>query len=121
MPAWLPHYNRLFFNRIQGVWASVLPPWAKIVHKGRRSGKEYRTPVVAFKRGNMIMVMLPYGDTTDWVRNLLAAGGGGIERSGRLRRIAAPRVVDATSNDPLPLPVRLGARYLKVLVADIVN
>ena len=116
MPGWMPRVNRLVFNRIQGTWAPFLPPWAMVVHRGRRSGTEYRTPVAAFTKGNTVMIVLPYGERTDWVLNLLAAGGGGIERAGRLHRITAPRVVDSTGDEPLP--VRLGARHLRILVAE---
>lgn len=106
MPSWLPRVNRLVVNRIQGTWAPYLPPWAMIVHRGRRSGTEYRTPVLAWKRGSTIKVALFYGDHTDWLLNLLAAGGGGIERGGRLRRLTAPHIET------------LGTGRLKVLVAD---
>ena len=66
--------NRVFTNPIQRLWAPYLPPFALLVHRGRRTGKTYRTPVTAFVSGELLAVALPYGADTDWVRNLLAGG-----------------------------------------------
>lgn len=116
MPFWVPGVNRAVFNRIQVLWAPYIPPYAVIVHRGRRTNRQYRTPVTAFRSGSTIAVMLPYGTKSDWVLNLLAAGRGGVERGGRLHRISNPRIVD----DPAELPplVRPLGRYMKALVAD---
>lgn len=117
LPSWLPGINKAVFNRVQGLWAPYVPPYAVIVHKGRKSGNEYRTPVTAFRSGSTIAVPLPYGERTDWARNLLAAGRGGVERLGRLHRLTGPRVV--TDPAQLPAPLRPLTRYMKFLVADI--
>ncbi len=93
-PAGLPELNKRFTNRVQGLWAPYLPPFAMVVHRGRVSGREYRTPVVALRSGRFLIIALPYGDRTDWVRNLLAAGRGGVERLGRLHRVTGVRVTD---------------------------
>lgn len=39
---WLAHFNRLVGNKVQGLWAPYLPPWAVIVHVGRVSKRQYR-------------------------------------------------------------------------------
>jgi len=119
MPSWLPSFNKKVTNRIQGVYAPYLPPLAMIVHRGRRSGREYRTPVTAFRSGGRLIVGLPYGRDTDWVRNLLAEGRGGVERLGRVRRLTGPRVLTAAEAAELPGPGRFAARYMDVLVAEI--
>ncbi|MFB4306434.1 nitroreductase family deazaflavin-dependent oxidoreductase [Actinomadura sp. GTD37] len=119
MPSWLPSFNKKVTNRVQGVYAPYLPPLAMIVHRGRRSGREYRTPVTAFRSGGRLIVGLPYGRDTDWVRNLLVEGRGGVERLGRVRRITEPRVLTAAETGELPLPGRIAARYMDVLVAEV--
>ncbi|MFA1550671.1 nitroreductase family deazaflavin-dependent oxidoreductase [Actinomadura chokoriensis] len=119
MPSWLLSFNKKVTNRIQGVYAPYLPPLAVVVHRGRRSGREYRTPVTAFRSGRRIIIGLPYGRDTDWVRNLLAEGRGGVERLGRAHRITGPRVLTAAETGDLPLPGRYAARYMDVLVAEI--
>lgn len=87
-------FNKLFNNRIQGAYAWVVPPWAILLHRGRRSGRAYRTPVLAFKRGQTMIIALLYGEESDWLRNLRAAGGGEVVRAGRTSSVGLPRVVD---------------------------
>ncbi|HEU5024699.1 MAG TPA: nitroreductase family deazaflavin-dependent oxidoreductase [Spirillospora sp.] len=119
MPRRLRRINKAVTNRVQGVYAPYLPPLAVIVHKGRTSGREYRTPVTAFRSGGRLIVGLPYGADTDWVRNLLAEGRGGVERLGRVRRISGPRVLTADDAADLPAAARPLTRYMDVLVADL--
>lgn len=88
----LAHFNKSVTNRVQGQWAWLLPPWAVVLHKGRRSGREYRTPVMALLRGGQLKICVLYGTESDWVQNLLAAGGGEVVRCGRTYRFTEPRV-----------------------------
>jgi hypothetical protein len=53
-----------------------------VVHRGRRRGLTYRTPLGAFQLGDMLVIGLMYGET-DWCRNVLAAGGGELLQRGR--------------------------------------
>lgn len=88
--------NTLVINRVQGTYAWLIPPWTVIVHRGRRSGLTYRTPVLAFRREQLLIVALLYGEESHWLRNLLA-GDGQIVRGGRRYPIVGvPRVL-ATS------------------------
>ncbi|KAB2346097.1 nitroreductase family deazaflavin-dependent oxidoreductase [Actinomadura rudentiformis] len=119
LPRSVARFNKVVTNRVQGIWAPYLPPWAVIVHRGRRSGREYRTPVNAFRSGDRLVVGLPYGADSDWVRNLIAEGHGGVERMGRVSRISNPRVLGESGADELPGPARCAVRYMDVLVADI--
>ncbi|MCW2914778.1 MAG: nitroreductase family deazaflavin-dependent oxidoreductase [Actinomycetia bacterium] len=120
MPSWLPAVNKRVFNRIQGLWAPYVPPYAVILHKGRKSGNVYRTPVTAFRSGSTLAVPLPYGSGSDWVRNVLAAGFAGIERGGRFHRIANPRIVEAATAEDLPAVARAAGRFMRILVVDLV-
>ena len=86
-------FNKLINNRVQGVYAWLLPPWAVILHRGRRSGHEYRTPVLAFKCERTLVIALLYGEESEWLRNL-RAGTGHVVRAGRTFTLGAPRVVD---------------------------
>ena len=70
----LARFNRVVTNPVQGTWAWLAPPWAVLVHRGRRSGRVYRTPVMASARGGRLRVKILYGEQSDWVRNLLAGG-----------------------------------------------
>jgi hypothetical protein len=48
--------------------------YAALKHVGRRSGREYMTPLVAHPRGDGFVIPLPYGADVDWCRNVMAAG-----------------------------------------------
>ena len=89
-------FNKLINNRVQGIYAWILPPWAVILHRGRRSGRPYRTPLLAFRRDRTLIIALLYGEESDWLRNL-RAGGGRVVRAGRTYELSAPRVVDTSA------------------------
>jgi deazaflavin-dependent oxidoreductase (nitroreductase family) len=93
-------FNKTINNRVQGVYAWILPPWMVILHRGRRSGRPYRTPVLAFRRDRLLIVALLYGEESDWLRNL-AAGPGRAVRGGRTYELSAPRVVDTSAASEL--------------------
>jgi deazaflavin-dependent oxidoreductase (nitroreductase family) len=78
-----------------GPVAAFVPPLAVVHHVGRKSGHDHRTPVLAFSLASGILTPLPYGTDTDWVLNLLAAGGGELEAFGRRVAVENPRVIDA--------------------------
>ena len=91
--------NRRATNKVVGLLAPHLPPWAVLVHRGRKSGKEYRTPVAAYLKGGSFTVPIGYGEESDWLRNLLAAGGGELVRRGETRAFTNVRVVDRSEVD----------------------
>jgi hypothetical protein len=106
LPRGLARFNRVVTNPVQGVYAWALPPWAVLVHRGRRSGRLYRTPVVALKRARKLRVAILYGEESDWVQNLLAAGGGQVVRGGRTYELIDPhlsgRFLVARLGEPTP-------------------
>ena len=91
IPRRVARFNRVVTNPIQGTWAWLTPPWAVLIHRGRRSGRVYRTPVVASARGGQLRVAILYGDQSDWVLNVLA-GSGQVVRRGRTHPLLDPRV-----------------------------
>jgi deazaflavin-dependent oxidoreductase (nitroreductase family) len=92
-------FNRAVNNPIQRQYAWLLPPWAIVVHRGRRSGRTYRTPVVAFRRDRELAVVILYGERSDWVQNALA-GGAEIVRGGHTFALVQPRVVSLDEARP---------------------
>jgi deazaflavin-dependent oxidoreductase (nitroreductase family) len=114
----LARFNKRVTNRVQGVWAPWLPPWAVIVHKGRKSGRVYRTPVVAARSGDRLRVVLWYGERADWVRNVLAAGEAEVVRAGRTLTLSRPQVVDA-SDPAVGAVLRRVALRNRVLVGEL--
>ena len=90
-----------------------LPLYAILRHTGRTSGKPYSTPVVALRTAEGFIIPLPFGDATQWARNLFAAAGGSLRSAGKEHDIRDPRIVDRDdARDHLPLLVRFLSRRL---------
>ena len=102
-------FNKRVTNRIQGLYAWVIPPWAVVLHRGRRSGRRYRTPLFAFRRGGTLAIALLYGEESDWLRNV-RTGGGHVVRRGRTFVVGPPEVVETAAAGSLrhASPVRSG-------------
>lgn len=74
-PRWVARANKVGLNRITKYVAPWAPGWAVVIHRGRKSGRTFHTPLWAFRRGDRYVIALTYGPDADWVRNVLAAGG----------------------------------------------
>jgi len=124
LPDSVARFNKQFTNRITASVADRLPGFAILVHTGRRSGTVYRTPVNVFRRGDGYRFALTYGGDSQWVRNVLAAGGCQIETRGKKIRLDHPMLVEDNSRRWAPVPVRqilklVGAnQYLQCAIAD---
>jgi deazaflavin-dependent oxidoreductase (nitroreductase family) len=70
-----------------------VPGFGVVLHRGRRSGRGYRTPVNVFPTEDGYLFALTYGPDADWVRNVLAAGGCELRTRGRSVRLVEPRLV----------------------------
>ena len=88
-------------------WA---PGWAVVIHRGRKSGRVFRTPLWAFRRGNSYIIALTYGPGADWVRNVTAAGGCELESGGRRYRLANPHVYRDDRAAEMPAFIRFMLR-----------
>jgi deazaflavin-dependent oxidoreductase (nitroreductase family) len=107
-------FNKRVTNRLALPLVPHLPGFGVIEHTGRRTGQCYRTPVLAFRRGVEFVIALTYGPQTDWVRNVLAAGGGCLVRDGRRLQFVSPRLVHAELRRPVPGFVALVLRMVGV-------
>jgi deazaflavin-dependent oxidoreductase (nitroreductase family) len=76
-----------------------------IEHVGRRSGKTYETPVDIIETTSRLLIALPYGASTDWLRNVLAAGSTTVVSGGERMPVERPAVVATADVDEL-IPVR---------------
>ena len=91
----------------------AFPLWAILRHTGRTSGKPYATPIVALHAPDGFLIPLPFGDATQWAKNLFAAGGGSLRSGGREHEIGTPEVIDRDVAAPfLPAPIRFMAGRL---------
>ena len=102
----LARFNRVFANRLAGPVLSLLPGFGTVLHRGRKSGREYRTPVKVFRHGDNYLVSLPYGPDSDWVKNVLAADGCVLVTRGHPVRLVEPRVFVDRRPAAVPAPLR---------------
>jgi deazaflavin-dependent oxidoreductase (nitroreductase family) len=115
LPRGLARFNRKVTNPIAQVMVGRVPGWGVVVHRGRRSGRAYRTPVAVFRRPAGVTIALTYGPGAEWVQNVLAAGGAVLERGDRRVRLTDPRVVVDPERRLVPPWVRV---FLRLLGAD---
>ncbi|MDT5080257.1 MAG: hypothetical protein QOJ80_4894 [Mycobacterium sp.] len=93
----MARFHKWVSNPVLRLWATRMPKMAVIEHRGRRSGKRYRTPVMAFVADGEFVVVLNYGTQSDWVRNVEAAGSAGVLHRGKRFRLTQPRVIPIES------------------------
>jgi deazaflavin-dependent oxidoreductase (nitroreductase family) len=105
IPRRVARINRVASNRVLGPLARVLPGFGVVIHRGRRSGRQYRTPVNVFRTPDGYVVALTYG-VGDWARNVLAADGCDLETRRRVIRLVDPRLVRDPSRAAAPAPIR---------------
>jgi deazaflavin-dependent oxidoreductase (nitroreductase family) len=105
LPRRLARFNLAVTNRVTGPFAGRLPGFAVIEHIGRRTGRTRRTPVNLFRAGDRYVVALTYGRDSQWVRNVLAAGGCEALTHGRRVRLVDPDVVHDPGRTLVPRPV----------------
>ncbi|WP_306360003.1 nitroreductase family deazaflavin-dependent oxidoreductase [Nocardia sp. CC227C] len=111
-PRWVARLNKAGLNRITRFIAPWAPGWAVVVHRGRKSGKVFRTPLWAFRRDGGFVIALTYGPESDWVRNVLAAGHFQLETRRRTYEVNSPHVYrDPTAAD-MPAFIRIMLRHV---------
>ena len=74
--------------------AGWLPTFGIVIHRGRKTGRTYETPVNVFRRGDDYLFFLTYGSDVDWVKNVLAAGTCDLRTRRRVVRLAEPEVIE---------------------------
>ena len=117
--------NKRFGNPVMMRLAGSRYFFAGVIrHTGRRSGREYATPIWAVPTVDGFVVSLPFGEGADWLKNLLVAGRATIETRGSTREVADPEVLDReTAWSSLPRRARLLfglagiERYVKLRVS----
>jgi deazaflavin-dependent oxidoreductase (nitroreductase family) len=65
----------------------------RIHHVGRLTGTAYVTPVGAKIRNGMVLIPLTFGNQSDWLRNVRAAGGATVEVRRRSYTVGEPQFV----------------------------
>jgi deazaflavin-dependent oxidoreductase (nitroreductase family) len=112
---WVASFNLAVTNRITRLFAGWLPGFGILTHVGRKSGKVYRTPINVFRASNGFIIALTYSSQSEWVKNVLVAGGCELRTRGKNYQLSAPKVVRDPTRRRLPIPVRL---VLRIVGAD---
>jgi len=103
--------------------------WMQVVgilyHRGRRSGREYGTPIGMRRLGDGFVIPRTFSDKAAWYQNVKAAGEARIRYLGREYVVVEPEVIDyATAKPAFPRYERLQFRligineYLRLRVAS---
>lgn len=104
IPRGVGRINKMGLNKVTQHLVPWVPGFGLVIHHGRRSGTEYRTPVNVFRTGTGYVIALTYGAGADWVKNVVAEGGCTLLTTGRSVRCAHPVVyVDAERHHIRPV------------------
>lgn len=95
------------------------PLWAVVHTRGRRSGRTYAVPIAIRVSDDAFVIPLPWGESTQWVRNVLAEGGCTIRWRGSDHEVSGPRVIawqaGASAFHPIQRRI-LGAAGLRLVL-----
>jgi deazaflavin-dependent oxidoreductase (nitroreductase family) len=114
IPKAVARFNKYVTNPVTRRFATWLPGFAVVNHVGRRSGRHYRTPVNVFHEGERYVFALTYGRDTDWVRNVVAAGGCEIEWRRKRVRLVDPQLFRDSQRRAVPVIVRAALTVFRV-------
>lgn len=115
MPKTLAKVNRVVFNPVIRRVASRIPPMAILIHRGRNSGKYFRTPIFAFPTDDGFVIALVYGRNTDWERNVVTAGSCDLVYRNSCHALTDHRFIKKDEAETfIALPIRLALRLLRV-------
>jgi deazaflavin-dependent oxidoreductase (nitroreductase family) len=86
-----PYLNR-YIVRIAG--SRYTPMWALIRHRGRRSGREYLTPITARPVQGGFAIPVAFGEGADWYRNVMASRTAAVRWGGSWHEVEAASAID---------------------------
>jgi deazaflavin-dependent oxidoreductase (nitroreductase family) len=90
----LRRMNRTMTNpRVMQTAGTAEAQTSVIEHVGRRSGRTYATPIDTIETTTRMLIALPYGVRTDWLRNVLAAGSATVVTGGQRIEVGNPLIV----------------------------
>ena len=121
MPKGLEKLNKAVVNPVARLFAGKVPPWVLLTHTGRKSGREYVTPLQGYKKNALMAFPLAYGENTDWARNLLGSGRAEVLHKGARFIAVNPVVLDGVQAEEFDVSrfARAASRVVKILVVTL--
>ncbi|ORW41837.1 peptidase [Mycobacterium paraense] len=93
----VPRAVAKFNRRVTNPAARSITPWlpgqGTLEHVGRKSGKRYRTPLLAFPSRDGFVILVGYGLESDWLKNVFAGGQAVLHKRGKSIPLANPRLL----------------------------
>ena len=77
-----------------------MPVVGVLVHRGRKSGRLYRTPLGMRPFGTSFVMPLTFSEDAGWYRNVRASGWCLVRYKGREHTLVAPEVIDYAAAAP---------------------
>jgi deazaflavin-dependent oxidoreductase (nitroreductase family) len=107
--------NKHITNRFFTLFAGWISPLAIVEHRGKTSGRQYKTPILAYPTTNGYVFALTYGRNVDWVKNLQASNHGILKYNGCTNPIHSFRFMPYEDvKEVFPVMVRLFLSIFKV-------
>ena len=104
VPRAVAQFNRRVTNPVARSITPWLPCLGTLEHVGRKSGRQYQTPLLVFKTQDGFVILIGYGPQTDWLKNVLAGGPTVLHKRGKALALASPRIVSKAEAAPLVTP-----------------
>ena len=77
-----------------------MPVVGVLVHRGRSTGREYRTPLGMRPMGDAFVMPLTFSENAAWYRNVRAAGWAVVRYKGQAYTLVEPTVIDYVTAAP---------------------
>jgi deazaflavin-dependent oxidoreductase (nitroreductase family) len=97
IPNQIRFINKRFTNRLMMKIAGKKRSFVALIrHAGRRSGKLYKTPILAAPVPGGFVFALTYGTVVDWYQNILASGRATLVYHNESFKLTNPVVLPAS-------------------------
>ena len=83
----------MFLNKGQSGAGEPGSSYGRLHHVGRTSGKSYQTPLGIERTEDGFVIAIVYGEKTQWVKNVLAAGTAEVTLEGETYPVDRPEIV----------------------------
>jgi deazaflavin-dependent oxidoreductase (nitroreductase family) len=99
-------FTMRLINPLARLFAGWMPGFGLLTYPGRTTGRIYNLPLNVFRRGEQYIFVLTYGSQSQWVKNVMAAGGCQIRVRGRNVRLVEPKLIVNPAWELIPWPAR---------------